>query len=107
MVEIPFDVSIHFNDDLREVPNNAGEMRQALAFLRSQLPNAQETDQQIQLLGLIGSYARILQDLSVAEQALTLAIALSEQIGNRRFKTANQIRLAHVYQWQQKGVTII
>jgi tetratricopeptide (TPR) repeat protein len=101
MLEIPFNVSVYFDDDLRDVPNNAVEMRQALIFLQSQLRNDGETNHQIQLFGLIGSYARILQDFVVAQQALMLAVELSEQIGDRQLKTANQIRLAHVYQWQQ------
>jgi tetratricopeptide (TPR) repeat protein len=102
MIKIPFDISISFDGDLHDIPNNAVEMQQALIFLQSQLrDNEIEAKQQIQLLGLIGSYARILQDFVVAQQALMLAIELSEQLGEIRLRTANQIRLAHVYQWQQ------
>ena len=37
MLEIPFDVSYHFDENLRDVPNNPAEVRQALTFLQSQL----------------------------------------------------------------------
>jgi tetratricopeptide (TPR) repeat protein len=102
MIEIPFDVSFHFNEDLHDIPNNPAEMRQALTFLQSQLKSdAIETKCQIQLLGLIGGYARMLKDFAVGQQSLTLAVELSELIGDRRLRTANLIRLAQVYHWQQ------
>lgn len=101
-ISIPFDVSFHFDDDLREVPNNPTEMQQALKFLQSQLKdNAIEIKSQIQLLGLIGVYSRILKDFAVAQQALTSAVELSELVGSKQLRTANMIRLAHVYQWQK------
>ncbi|MCX5964881.1 MAG: tetratricopeptide repeat protein [Cyanobacteria bacterium] len=102
MLEIPFDASYHFDDDLHDIPNNPTEMRQALTFLQSQLDDDTiDLKYRIQLLGLIGGYARILKDFSIAQQALDSAIDLSELIGDMRLRTANLIRLAHVYQWQQ------
>ena len=43
----------------------------------------------------------MLHDFTLAQQALTSAIELSELVGDRRLETANRIRLAHVYQWRQ------
>ncbi|GET44208.1 tetratricopeptide repeat protein [Microseira wollei] len=103
MVEIPFDVSYHFDDDLHDVPNNAAQMRQALTFLQSQLnERGIETKRQIQLLGLIGGYARMLKDFATARMALSSAVDLSELLGDQRLRIANLIRLAHVYQSQQE-----
>jgi tetratricopeptide (TPR) repeat protein len=105
MVDIPFDVSYHFNKDLQDIPNNPAEMRQAMTFLQAQLTRDKTVGRhQIKLLGLFGTYARMLKKLVAAKQALTSAIELSELLGDRRLKTANMIRLAHVYQWQQDYV---
>jgi len=61
-----------------------------------------DTTQRIELLGRVGGYARTLRNLNLAEQALSTALELAESIGNVRLKTANTIKLAHVYQWQQR-----
>lgn len=93
MIDIPFDVSYHFNEDLQDVPNNPTEMRQALTFLQSQLNEDEiETRHRIQLLGLLGGYARMLKDFLAEEQALTSAIELSESLGDKRLKTANMVK---------------
>jgi tetratricopeptide (TPR) repeat protein len=103
MVDIPFDVSYHFNENLQDVPNNPDEVKHAIAFLLGQLSKEEiESRQRIQLLGLVGVYARMLKDFATAQQALTSAIELSELLGDKRLKTANLIRLAHVHQWWQE-----
>lgn len=100
-MEIPFDVSFHFDDNLREVPNSPAQMQQAVEFLQFQLNNIDnDTRQKISLLGLIGSYARILHDFSTAKLALTSAFELSDSINDNRLKVINLVRLGHLYQWQ-------
>ena len=103
MIETPFDLSFHYDDNLHDVPNNVEEMRQAVTFWQAQLNQpGLETTERIRLLGRIGGYARTLRDLEQAEQALTTALELSKSIENQRFEAANSIKLAHVYQWQQR-----
>lgn len=100
-MNIPFDVSYHFDDNLRDVPNSPTQMQQAVKFLKSQFDSSlQDIDRQIYLAGLIGVYSRMLHDFSTAEQALTTALSLCN--GNNKLKIANSIRLAHLYQWQQQ-----
>lgn len=102
-MDIPFDVSFHFDDNLHEVPSSPASMRQAVKFLQSQLElNAFDTRKQIYLNGLIGSYARILRDFSTASVALTSALELCDSINDKSLKVINLIRLAHLYQWQQQ-----
>ncbi|PLZ99070.1 hypothetical protein CEN50_08740 [Fischerella thermalis CCMEE 5268] len=97
-MDIPFDVSFHFDHNLRDVPNAPAQMQQAVEWLQSQLKdNTNNTRKQIELLGLIGVYARMLHDFPTAQQALISAIELSESIGSDRYKTINLIRLAHLY----------
>lgn len=88
------------------MPNNPAEMRQAIADWQSQLNQLEVTRlERIRLLGLIGSYARILKEFKMAFQALTTAVEEAEAIKDERLKVVNQIRLATVYQWQQDYMT--
>ena len=73
MLDVPFDVSYHIDDDLRDVPNHPEEMKQAIAYLQARLDSEViETKQQIQILGAIGSYARVLQDFTTSEAGKTM-----------------------------------
>ncbi|MEM8642519.1 MAG: tetratricopeptide repeat protein [Cyanobacteria bacterium P01_G01_bin.54] len=103
MIEPTFDLSLHYDDNLQDVPNNSDEMRQTIDFWQAQLNQpGLDIPQQIKLLGRIGGYARTLRDLDRAEQALSTALELSKAIENKRFEASNSIKLAHVYQWQQR-----
>ena len=101
VIRVPFNLSFHFDDRLRDVPDEPEAVRLALSWLRSQLTQTNDTHQQVQILGLIGAHARQLMELYAAQAALQRAIDLSNKIGDLRLKTANTIRLAHVYQWQE------
>lgn len=102
-MQIPFDVSYHFNNNLQEVPNFPNQMAQAVAFLKARLQLREiHVTERLNMLGLVGVLARILGDLATAQLYLITAIALSEQIGNHASKLINQLRLAHVYQWQRQ-----
>ncbi|MEC4813432.1 MAG: tetratricopeptide repeat protein [Scytonema sp. PMC 1069.18] len=102
-MDIPFDVSYHFNSNLYDVPNKPLQVQKAVEWLQSQLTNnANDTHKKIEILGLIGVYSRMLRDFSTARHALSSAIELSESIGSLPHKTVNLIRLAHVYQWQKQ-----
>ena len=103
MFETPFDISYYFGDDLQDYPNNPGEMRQAVDFWETQLTQPElDISDRIRLLTRIGTYARTLRDLARAEEAHKAAIELASAVGNVRFSTQNRIKLAHVYQWQQR-----
>lgn len=126
---IALDTSFYFDERLHEVANTPADMRQAIKQLQAELDdsaansnsssnhaasdnaasdnaasNNSVTDlaRQVRLYGLLGVYSRILGNLSQAQAALTRAIALSQELGDERLKTLNQLRLANVYQWQQK-----
>lgn len=102
-ISIPFDVSFHFNEQLREIPNSPEQMQRAVDFLQLQLENTTNNlRQQLYLYSVIGVYARILGNFQLAYTALTNAIALSEQLNDECLKMINELRLAHLYQWQQR-----
>lgn len=102
MKNLPFDVSSHFDQNLRDIPNSPTDMGKAVNFLKLQLQNNDlEASQKLQIMGLIGVYSRVLHDFTNARHYLTEAVALSEQSGNEKSQISNQIRLAHVYQWEE------
>lgn len=102
LLNLPFDTSIHFDDNLRDIANSPNEMKQAVVFLKSLLLNNDlNVSQRLQIIGLIGVYSRILCDFKTARIFLTEAIILSKQCDNQKSQISNQIRLAHVYQWER------
>lgn len=103
MFETLFDISYYFGDNLQDYPNNPAEMRLAVDSWETQLTQPElDISDRIRLLTRIGTYARTLRDLDRAESAHTAAIELANAIGHIRFSTQNRIKLAHVYQWQQR-----
>lgn len=100
--QIPFDVSYHFDEHLRDIPNNYDDMRLAVNWLLCEMENSPDVSLQQQLMGLIGVYSRMLGDLNTAHDYLQQALLLSEQLDDERSKTVTRIRLAHVYQWQKQ-----
>ena len=102
-MNIPFDVSYHFDDNLRDIPNSPIQMQQAVEYLQTEFDKSVgDIEQQIYLAGLIGGYARMLHDFKTAQQVLTTALNLCDRINNKRLKIVNSIRLAHLYQWQRQ-----
>ena len=103
MRKISFDVSYHFDYRLHDIPNSPAQMQQAVNFLQSEFnKSSHDLNQQIYLAGLIGVYARMLHNFKTSEQALNTALQLCDRIEDRRFKIANSIRIAHLYQWHQQ-----
>ncbi|MEM8533251.1 MAG: hypothetical protein AAGF95_20590 [Chloroflexota bacterium] len=99
--QIPFDVSYDFDEQLREVPRNPSAMQQALDWLNTRISDAElDAVQRIRYYGLIGVYARMLHQYETAIDALQIALSQAAQQQHERLVVMNQIRLAHVYQWQ-------
>jgi tetratricopeptide (TPR) repeat protein len=98
-----FRTSYSFDENLRDVPDAPGEMAAAVATLKEELsqPGLQGAVE-TRLLGQIGVLSRILGRLDDAQGYLEKAVALSEQAGNGKACLVNSIRLANVYQWQQR-----
>ena len=96
-----FDVSVFFDENLREVPNNPHEMALALKHLITEFERLEpKGEERIKQLGQIGSYARILKQFEIAEAAINEALNLCKSNGDAPREVVNLIRLAHIYQWQ-------
>jgi tetratricopeptide (TPR) repeat protein len=98
------DLTYHFDSNLRDIPNSPEDMRAHIATLEAELSTTPppDTETQLRLLGTIGVYARMLDDLTKAEHNLLAALSLAQQTNNRSSYVANSLRLAHVLQWQQR-----
>lgn len=97
---IPYDVSVHFDENLRDVADSREGMEQAARYneerLRSDTMSARE---KIRLLGITGVYRRILGDLQKAQEHLEQALSSAREVGDEKLALVNTLRLAHVYQW--------
>ena len=100
--EIPFDLTTNFDANLHEIPENPKEMKRAVLYLKEKWGDCKEIDLKIKLSGFIGSFSRILRDFSTAHYYLNEAIELSSQYGMNQSLLVNQIRQAHIFQWEKK-----
>lgn len=97
-----YDLTYHFDSNLRDIPNSPDDMRAHLAELDTELGANPPPEAQLRLLGTIGVYARMLGELTKAEHSLLAALTLAQRSNNRSSYVANSLRLAHVLQWQER-----
>ncbi|MDG0817071.1 hypothetical protein [Bdellovibrio svalbardensis] len=96
-----YDLNFYFDDNLQEVATNPGDMERYVHEQKIALSTAQNPLDRVKILGEIGVYLRILRQLSEAQDYLlkSLEIIARHQM-ELHLKVGQQIRLAHVYQWQ-------
>lgn len=101
--EIPFNMEVEIQDDLREAPKSYDDMQRGVAFLKNKI---QETnDDEIELasiFSLIGAYARILLELEESENFLNLSLKIYEKHDLKIQAFAVKIRLATTYLWKEQ-----
>ncbi len=101
--DIPFDISYVFDENLHEHPRNAQDMRKALDWIMERLEtNSFDPNEHIRMAGLAGSLARILHDFDTARRNLEQALRLARIANEKRSVTANELRMAHLYQWEKQ-----
>ena len=96
---IPYNVDYTFDENLREVPDNADEMAAAVDYLNKVLIQEQDPRESLSILGLLGGLCRILGQLEEAEAHISNALAVANSLRDNRARVVNLIRLAHIYQW--------
>jgi tetratricopeptide (TPR) repeat protein len=100
--DIPFDLTFHFDAELREVPERPDEYRRAVAWLQERAADpALGERERVRLLGRCGVLARTVGDYPAALDALQAALAGAARLGDERLELISRVRLAHVYQWQR------
>lgn len=97
-----YNLNYTFNDQLRDVPENPKDMLNYILEEKEKLKSIKEPKKRVEVLGKIGSFARMLEELDDAEAFLGEALELiNEHDLGVRLWVANGIRLAHVYQWMR------
>jgi tetratricopeptide (TPR) repeat protein len=96
-----YNLNYSFNTDLREVPENKEQMLAYVCASKNKLESTREPSERVKILGEMGSYLRILENLDQAEEFLNEAMSLIDEhdLGIKLW-VQNGIRLAHIYQWQ-------
>lgn len=95
------DLSYRYNQDLREVLNSPGDVERACGLLRESLQ--QSGVDQAKVFGQLGVYLRLLGKLEEAEYCLIKSVRTLESTKASASRViAAWLRLAHVYQWQQR-----
>jgi tetratricopeptide (TPR) repeat protein len=103
--EIPFNTTFRFDQQLHEVPNSRRQMEQAIDWLQAEARTSRDVRQRVLLYGMIGSYGRMVGQLSMAKDVLQNAISLSQGSNYQGLETVNIIRLAAVHQWEGQFAT--
>jgi tetratricopeptide (TPR) repeat protein len=98
-------LSYTFDSNLRDVPDSPqdveGEINRLSTQLEASVPPL-PPQARIRVLGLLGHYCRLLNRLDDAERHLQQALDLARPQGARTSVLVNSLRLAHVYQWQDR-----
>ncbi|WP_127718241.1 tetratricopeptide repeat protein [Halobacteriovorax sp. HLS] len=96
-----FNLNYLFNSSLREVPDDVQGMKNYISRQVNGLEKILEPIARVKVLGEIGSYSRMLENLNQAEEFLNEAMALIDKHDlGIKYWVQNGIRLAHIYQWQ-------
>jgi hypothetical protein len=104
LTDIPYNIAYKMGPDLRESPVDREQMLQAVDWMQEQLSrlDQSQTENRIKLLGWLGVYGRITQNLDLAESSLRTACELGRNSGQLRSEITNRIRLGHVFHWQSR-----
>lgn len=96
-----YDLNFYFDDNLQEVATNPSDMEIYVHEQKIALSTVQNPLERVKILGEIAVYLRILRQLSEAQEYLLKSLELiARHQMDPVLKIGQQIRLAHVYQWQ-------
>lgn len=97
--DIPFNVGFHFDEHLREVPDDPDEMSKAISFLLRARKRGEDIEL-MQIDGWLSVFCRILGDLDQARAFANEAVTIADDLGDDLASVQNRIRLANVLQWE-------
>ncbi|WP_160645308.1 tetratricopeptide repeat protein [Chengkuizengella marina] len=101
-MNIPYNMNYTIHaDSLREYPENREQMLKGIQYLKDKLDLEENIIDQAKLLGNIGAFLRIVNNLKEAEHYLLKAIKCCKQENNHLGLFINQLRISHVYHWKQ------
>lgn len=101
---VPFQLAFTFDEVLREVPISIDKMINGIEYLKKQGTKLEHNDEELaKIYRWIGVYSRVIHRLDESKKYLLLAIEINERLENKRSLFVNQLRLAHVYQWERNA----
>jgi hypothetical protein len=100
--DIPFNMEYSIDLTLRERPEDMASMKQGVKFLREKLEEETDETACAGLLTMIGSYERILLELSESEKALLESIEKYKAVGKKANALGAKLRLAVTHQWKKE-----
>lgn len=100
--DIPFNMEFSIDEVLRERADDPSSMKQGVKFLREKLEEADDVKVRASILSMIGTYERILIELSESEMAYVEAIELCKSEGKKLLGLRIKLNLAVTYQWKKK-----
>lgn len=92
----------HFDSNLREVPDDLDKWKTSAVLLQETMDLTDSSNEYLSLLENLGFVLRVLGRLEEAEIKLKEALELSADHPNPLKLVQNMLRLAHVYQWQER-----
>lgn len=96
-----YNLDIYFDENLHDRPQNENDMDLYVQEKKIALSTIQNPVERVKALGEIGTYLRILGYLGEARDYLLKSLEIIERHNlGEAWKITQQIRLAHVYQWQ-------
>jgi len=100
--EIPFNMEVEIQVDLREAPKSYDEMKKGIAFLKTKIEETEDELELASMYSLIGGYSRILLELDESEKYLNLSLEIYEKQQFKIQAFAVKIRLATTYLWKEQ-----
>ena len=97
-----YNLNFTFDKNLRDIPENPGEMKFFVLEQKQKLASVSDPLKRVKVMMNIGVYSRLLNELKEAESFLNKAMKLiSKHDLGLKFWVINGIRLAHVHQWKK------
>lgn len=89
---------------LRERAEDSASMKQGVKFLKDKLEDETDDFANATLLSMVGTYQRILIELSESEDSFNKAIEKYKSAGKKAHALGAKLRLAITYQWKKDFV---
>ncbi|GAB4014574.1 MAG: hypothetical protein Fur0010_12830 [Bdellovibrio sp.] len=97
-MNIPYDMSTKFNDDLKDEAVNPEDMKKGIAFLKEKLEEAKDDLELAKIYNMIGIYQRILSNFEDAEVSFSQAHTIFTNLKETVLLEGVNLRMAIMYQ---------
>ncbi|OUR96559.1 hypothetical protein A9Q84_09425 [Halobacteriovorax marinus] len=100
--DIPFNMEVEIQEDLREAPKSYDGMEKGVGFLKDEMNKTTDELNLASIYSLIGNYSRILLKLADSEKFLNFSLEIYEKHELKIEAFAVKIQLATTYLWNEQ-----